>query len=157
MKRHLLFAAIVLPLFFQTTFGQQPASPTAPAAQATPAARGQRRGGATQPSIQAKPEELAIIKEKTEQIEGLVKDLKASHVQPELVGDVVVYAHAGKMLLEYPDMFGNQAVIEHPSARLIRVSSAANSFRPISRNGIRANGKFLRTPLKSTARFSLMG
>ena len=77
MKRHLLFAAIVLPLFFQTTFGQQPASPTAPAAQATPAARGQRRGGATPPPIQAKPEELAKIKEKTAQIEGLVKELKA--------------------------------------------------------------------------------
>jgi pimeloyl-ACP methyl ester carboxylesterase len=115
MKRHLLSAAMVLPLFFQTTFGQQPASPTAPA---TPAARGQRRGGATQPSIQAKPEELAIIKEKTEQIEGLVKDLKASHVQPELVGDVEVYAHAGKMLLEYPDMFGNQAAIEHAFSTL---------------------------------------
>jgi hypothetical protein len=29
------------------------------------------------------------------------------------VGDVEVYAHAGKMLLEYPDMFANQTPFEH--------------------------------------------
>src|SRR5438876_6765651 len=78
----------------------------------TPGGRG-GRGGATPPPIQAKPEELAKIKEKTEQIDALVKDLKAKRANPELVGDVEVYAHAGKMLLEYPDMFANQNAIEH--------------------------------------------
>ena len=53
------------------------------------------------------------IKEKTSQIEALVRDLKAKRANPELVADVEVYAHAGRMLLEYPDMFGNQAAIEH--------------------------------------------
>src|SRR5204863_1005376 len=60
-----------------------------------------------------KPEELAKIKDKTEQIEALVKDLKGKRAQSELVGDVEVYAHAGHMLLEYPDMFASQAAIEH--------------------------------------------
>src|SRR5881394_1392632 len=78
----------------------------------TPGERG-GRGGGTPPPIQAKPEELAKIKEKTEQIDALVKDLKAKRANPELVGDVEVYAHAGKMLLEYPDMFANQSAIEH--------------------------------------------
>src|SRR5438094_1163539 len=78
----------------------------------TPGERG-GRGGGTPPPIQAKPEELAKIKEKTEQIDALVKDLRAKRANPELVGDVEVYAHAGKMLLEYPDMFANQNAIEH--------------------------------------------
>ena len=39
-------------------------------------------------------EELARIKDKTEQIEALVNDLKAKRAQPEMVGDVEVYAHA---------------------------------------------------------------
>ena len=42
----------------------------------TPGGRG-GRGGGTPPPIQAKPEELANIKEKTDQIDALVKDLKA--------------------------------------------------------------------------------
>jgi hypothetical protein len=78
----------------------------------TPGGRG-GRGGGTPPPIQAKPEELAKIKEKTGQIDALVKDLKAKRANPELVGDVEVYAHAGKMALEYPDMFANQNAIEH--------------------------------------------
>jgi len=66
----------------------------------TPGGRG-GRGGGTPPPIQAKRDELAKIKEKTGQIDALVKDLKAKRTNPELVGDVEVYAHAGKMLLEY--------------------------------------------------------
>src|SRR6266567_3056371 len=83
----------------------------------TPGGRG-GRGGGTPPPIQAKPEELAKIKEKTEQIDALVKDPKTKRANPELVGDVEVYAHAGKMLLEYPDMFANQNAIEHAFATL---------------------------------------
>src|SRR5437879_6165461 len=67
-------------------------------AQPSPAPGG--RGGGTPPPIQAKPEELANIKEKTGQIDALVKDLNAKRANLELVGDVEVYAHAGKMLLE---------------------------------------------------------
>jgi hypothetical protein len=65
------------------------------------------------PPVNPKPEELAKIKEKTGQIEALVKDLKAKRADPVLVGDVEVYAKAGRMLLEFPDMFGTQAAIDH--------------------------------------------
>ncbi len=109
MKRLFTSATIVLALAFQTGIAQQPAPP--------PAARGGGRG-ATPPPVQAKPEELSKIKDKTGQIESLVKDLKAKRAQPELVSDVEVYAHAGHMLLEYPDMFANQAAIEHAFATL---------------------------------------
>src|SRR4051812_4914807 len=112
MKQLLSFATILLALAFQPATAQTPAQ--------TPAPRGggQGRGGGTAPPITAKPEELAKIKEKTGQIEALVKDLKAKRAKPELVGDVEVYVHAGKMLLEYPDMFSNQAAIEHAFSTL---------------------------------------
>src|SRR6185295_11639711 len=78
-----------------------------------PRGGGQAKKAPTPPPIEAKPEELAKIKEKTAQIDALVKDLKVKRASPELVVDVEVYAHAGRMLLECPDMFGNQAAIEH--------------------------------------------
>jgi pimeloyl-ACP methyl ester carboxylesterase len=112
MKRLLSFAAIVLTLALQLAIAQTPAAPSANPPP-TPAARGGNAKKATPPPIHAKPDELSKIKAKTEQIESLVKELKAKKAAPELVTDVEVYAHAGKMLLEYPDMFGNQAAIEH--------------------------------------------
>src|SRR5438105_5009352 len=65
------------------------------------------------PPIQPKADELAKVREKTEQIEALVKDLKAKHANPELVGDVEVYSKAGRMLLEFPELFGTQNAIDH--------------------------------------------
>ena len=110
MKRLLLSASIAFALCEHTARAQAPATPPAPA----PAARGgPARKAPTPPPITAKPEELARIAEKTAHIEALVKELKAKHAAPELVTDVEVYAHAGRMLLECPDMFTNQAAIEH--------------------------------------------
>jgi pimeloyl-ACP methyl ester carboxylesterase len=100
----------LLALAFQTAMAQMAATTNVPTV--TPPGAGPARTP-TPPPIQAKPDELAKIKEKTAQIEALVTDLKAKHANPELVGDVEVYAHAGQMLLEYPDMFANQAAIEH--------------------------------------------
>ena len=121
MKHALSPAALALALLFQPAFAQtsapgaanSPTSVPAPtsAATATPAPR--RAAAPTPPPIQAKPEELAKIKDKTAAIDALVRDLKAKNAKPELVTDVEVYAHAGKMLLEYPDMFANQNSIEH--------------------------------------------
>jgi pimeloyl-ACP methyl ester carboxylesterase len=80
---------------------------------------GQGRGAAPTPQpITAKPEELAKIKEKTEQLESLVKDLKAKGAKADLVDDVEIYAHAGRMLIEYPNMFTNQAAIAHAMTTL---------------------------------------
>src|SRR4051812_14333270 len=104
MKRLVLFVIIVISFACQSIVAQTAAQPSA-----TPAARGRGQGKVTPPPIEAKPEELSRIKEKTAQIEALVEKLKAKRAAPELVTDVEVYAHAGEMLLEYPDMFGSQA------------------------------------------------
>jgi pimeloyl-ACP methyl ester carboxylesterase len=86
---------------------QPPASPAAPAQQA-----GRGRGAPPSRAV-AKPEELAKIREKTEEIEGLVKQLQGKKADPVLLNDVAVYAKAGRMLLEFPEQFGTQAAIDH--------------------------------------------
>src|SRR6185295_16595665 len=77
-----------------------------------PAGRGAGRGKVP-PPIEAKPQELATVKEKTAQIEALTKELKSKRVDPQLLADVEVYAHAGRMLLEFPELFGTQNAIDH--------------------------------------------
>jgi hypothetical protein len=88
-----------------SAFAQQPA--TTGVAGAAP-----RRAAPAPPPVKARPEELAKIQAKSEEIEGYVKRFKAKRLDPALVGDVEVYAKAGRMLIEYPDMFGTQAAIE---------------------------------------------
>src|SRR4051794_18716657 len=65
------------------------------------------------PGMTAKPEELAKIKEKTAQIDALLRGLKAKHADAALVTDVEAYANAGRLLVEIPDLFGSQAAIGH--------------------------------------------
>src|SRR6266446_3192019 len=97
------FAAIMLGLFLASAIAQQPQQP---------GARGPGRPTAP-PAIQPKPEELTKVREKTEQIEALVKELKAARANPELLGDIEVYSKAGRMLLEFPELFGTQNAIDH--------------------------------------------
>jgi pimeloyl-ACP methyl ester carboxylesterase len=97
------FAILGLALALGLVNAQQPAPTTTPK---QPAARGAAPAG----PVQLKPEELAKIKEKTEQIEALVKELKTKKAKPELVADVEIYAHAGRMSLAVPDMFLAPAV-----------------------------------------------
>jgi pimeloyl-ACP methyl ester carboxylesterase len=95
---------------------QSPAQQTqTPASQASPAAGGRGRGPQTPPPprVTPKAEELARIREKTEQIEKLAAELKAEHADPVLLNDVEVYAKAGRFLIEYPELFGTQAAIDH--------------------------------------------
>jgi hypothetical protein len=113
MKLFHLSAAVAALALASAGVAQTPAAPPA-----SPPAPAKKQSAANQPALTAKPEELAKIKAKTEQIAALVKALKAQRAQPELVTDVEVYAHAGRMLLEYPDMFGSQAAIEHAFATL---------------------------------------
>jgi pimeloyl-ACP methyl ester carboxylesterase len=105
MKRRLSFLIPALAWFAGAVVAQVPAPAPAPGG-------GQTKKAPTPPPITAKPEELAKIREKTSQIEAVVKDLRAKRASPELVTDVEVYAHAGRMLLEYPDMFTNQGAID---------------------------------------------
>ena len=76
----------------------------------------QRRGG--EPPVQPKAEELAQIRDKSERIEAAVKELKEKRADPDLVGDVEVYAKAGRFLLEFPDLIRTQAAIDHAMAVL---------------------------------------
>src|SRR5258708_27449286 len=100
MKRFALLALLFLPLIAQ----QPPA--------AAPGRAG-GRGGRGAPPIQPKAEELSQIKTKTEQIEALVNELKAKHADATLIGDVDVFAKAGRILLEFPELFGTQPAIDH--------------------------------------------
>lgn len=107
MKRRLFIVILTLALFARSGVAQTPAPAPAPGGAAP------TKKAPTPPPITAKPEDLARIREKTAQIEAVVKDLKAKRASAEFVTDVEVYAHAGRMLLEYPDMFTNQGAIEH--------------------------------------------
>lgn len=104
------------------------ASPAALAQTPAPAKAAPRKKAGQSPPIQARPEELAKIREKTARIDTLMKDLKARRAKPEWVGDVEVFAHAGHMLLEYPDMFSNQAAIEHAYTTLDQGIERANQL-----------------------------
>jgi hypothetical protein len=108
MPRFLFCAAVCASL----AFAQQPAPPQAGPPQ-QPAGRGGGRGAPPPPPIQPKPEELARVKEKTEQIETLVKELRAKRADATMLGDVEVFAKAGRMLLEFPELFGTQNGIDH--------------------------------------------
>jgi hypothetical protein len=85
----------------------------------------QQRGG---PPFTAKPEDLAQIGAKSQQIETLVEQLKAKHADPDLVGDVEVFAKAGRFLQEYPELIANQAAIDHAMAVLDRGIERANQL-----------------------------
>ena len=81
---------------------------------AAPAGRGpQGRGPQAPPPIVPKAEELAKLAADTSEIEKLVTRLKAAQASPVHLNDVEVYVKAGRMLLEYPELFGTQAAIDH--------------------------------------------
>ena len=65
------------------------------------------------PAIQPKPQELEQLKSETERLELAIHGLKARGTDLALVGDVEVYAKAGRMLLEFPDQFFTQKGIDH--------------------------------------------
>jgi hypothetical protein len=103
-------ACVAALVFIGIVWAQQPAPPAAGSAQQA-GGRGKGTQSPPPPPIDPKPEELARIREKTEQIEKLAGEL--NHANPVLLNDVEVYAKAGRMLLEFPELFGTQAAIDH--------------------------------------------
>ena len=103
MKRVAVIALMIGSVW--VSFGQQPPG----------RAGGRGRGPAP---AQATSEDLARIKDKTEQIEAIVKDLRAKHADAALVGDVDVYAKTGRFLLEYPELMITQPQIDHSAVVL---------------------------------------
>jgi pimeloyl-ACP methyl ester carboxylesterase len=77
----------------------------------------QQQPGRGQP-FQPKPEDIQQIQNKTAEIEDVVKGLKAKATDSDLLADVEVYGHAGRMLLEFPDQITNQNGINHALAVL---------------------------------------
>jgi len=88
------------------------------AAAAVALSYGQQRGGRGGPPFQPKQEELAAIRARSDQIESAVKELKARHRDPDLVGDVEVYAKAGRFLLEFPELVASQIAMDHAATVL---------------------------------------
>jgi len=77
----------------------------------------QQRGGRG-PAFQVTPEDLAQIGAKSQQIEALAEQAKAKRADPDLLGDVEVYAKAGRFLQEFPDLINNQNAVDHAMAVL---------------------------------------
>ena len=92
-------------------------SAQAPAPQAGGRGRGQQGGPPAR--VMPKPEEIAKIREKTEQIEKLVAELKAKHADANLLNDVEVYAKAGRFLKKPKGMapIGGERVDHRDSLR----------------------------------------
>src|SRR3954452_20646705 len=73
----------------------------------------QRGGRGATPPFHPNTEEIAKIQAKSEQLESLLEDLRAKRVDAALLGDVAVYAKAGRFLLEYQELVANQGAIDH--------------------------------------------
>jgi hypothetical protein len=107
-------ACVAAVVFIGLLTAQEPATlgSAAPLPQAA-GGRGRGQQPPLPPRVMPKPEELAKIQEKTDQIEKLVGELKAKRAEPVLLNDVEAYAKAGRFLIEYPELFGTQAAINH--------------------------------------------
>ena len=89
------------------------------AAAQQPAARAPQKGGRGQaPPVQPTGDEKRQIQSKIDELDSLVRNLKARHAQEDLVADVEVYAKAGRWLLEFPEDFFTQDGIDHALAVL---------------------------------------
>jgi pimeloyl-ACP methyl ester carboxylesterase len=70
--------------------------------------------GPVQPPPQLTLEQKGQYQSKIDELDGIVKDLRAKKVNEDLLADVDIYAKAGKWLLEFPQGFGNpQGIITY--------------------------------------------
>jgi hypothetical protein len=67
--------------------------------------------GPAQPPPQLTPEQKNQYQSKIDELDGIVKDLRARKVNEDLIADVDIYAKAGKWLQEFPQGFGNAQAI----------------------------------------------
>ena len=65
------------------------------------------------PSIQPTAEETRRIQSKIDELDGMVRNLKARRADDDLLADIEIYAKAGRMLLEFPEDFFTQQGIDH--------------------------------------------
>jgi pimeloyl-ACP methyl ester carboxylesterase len=84
-----------------------------------PAGAPQQRGARPQiASIQPTPEETQKIQTKVGEMDALVRNLKAHHVDEGLLADVDIFAKSGRWLLEFPQDFFTQDGIDNALSAL---------------------------------------
>jgi hypothetical protein len=78
------------------------------AQQPQPPGRGRGGGrGPAQPPPPLTTEQKGQYQSKIDELDSIVKGLRARKVNEDLIADVDIYAKAGKWLLEFPQGFGN--------------------------------------------------
>ena len=80
------------------------------------------------PAFTVTPEDLAAIGAKSQQIEAVVEQAKAKHAAPDLIGDVAVFAKAGRFLQEFPDLINSRNAVDHAMVVLDRGIERANQL-----------------------------
>src|SRR5215469_16193495 len=102
--------------------------------------------GPQQTPFQAKLEDLQQIRAKIEQLEAAVKALKAKGPDADLMADVEVYAKAGRILLEFPELVANQNAINHAiavlDAGIERARQLDSGESPWTRSGKQTHGYY---------------
>ena len=86
------------------------------AQQGTPGASGGRgvsgRGGRGRgPAVQLTTDQKAQYQAKVDELNSIVKSLRASKANPDLIADVDIFAKAGSWLLEFPQDFANEQAV----------------------------------------------
>ena len=104
-----------------------------------------KKGGQQTP-FHANSDDLQQIRAKTEQLESAVKGLKAKRPDGDLMADVEVYAKAGRILLEFPELVASQNAINHAIAVLDtgieRARQLENGESPWTKGGKQTHGYY---------------
>ncbi len=125
MNKFAIIAVAAATALLWTATAQQPAGAEG---KSGPVKSGKKGFGP--PPIQPKPEELASIKRKADEIESIFAPVKAKRGEADpLVADVDVYLKAGRFLLEFPQTFFTQAGIDQAMTVLDRGIERARQLR----------------------------
>lgn len=120
MKKVAIIAAVaVAAAVLWTAAAQQPGGGQAKAG----------KKGFNPPPIQPKPEELAAIEKKTDEVESILAPVKSKRGEDPLVADVDVYVKAGRFLCEFPQTFFTQAGIDQAMTVLDQGIERARQLR----------------------------
>ena len=107
-----LAALCLAPPIFQQLSAQQPQGAPGPSGRG--GVGGSGRGGRGAPPVQLTPEQKGQFQSKIDEIDVIVKGLRAGKTNIDLIADVDIFAKAGKWLLEFPQDIANaQAIVNY--------------------------------------------
>jgi len=115
MKRSVVFASALgfAALCLLPLVAQPPQLPAGPSGRGGRGGSG-RGGGRGAPAIQLTPEQKSQYQSKIDELNSIVKGLRAAKTNVDLIADVDVFAKAGTWLLEFPQDIANaQAVTNY--------------------------------------------